>query len=122
LGLLATGDQYGHRFRLTEPRQVMEVAVLAIGVLNVVIALPNRCRGQDRNGIAPHEAHQLPAPLREFLFRSYDGLCCGPNQAARFVGFLQCRGAPGDEGWSRNGLSSSKTSCTPTRTNSTSSA
>src|SRR6185437_5084290 len=101
--------------------------------------VPRRPAGASRDSL-----RCPPVVPRRAAGASRDSLHCPTSHRRRFVGFpplrfghvsvtlrseslvcgrdLQCRGAPGDEGWSRRGLSSSKTSCTPTRTNSTSSA
>jgi len=109
LGLLAARYEYGNRLRLPEPRYVVKITVLPVRVLDIVIAVPDRCGGQNGNRVAAHEARQLAAPACKLVPR--DGL-------DRF----QCSGTSGGPGWSRRGPSSSNTSCTPIRTNSTSSA
>ncbi len=111
LRLFPAGNQDCNRFGLAEARQIEEVAVLTVRVLDVVVTVTNRCRGQDGDRVAAHLLDELAAPAGEFVSTN------GGH------GWFQCSGASGgSEGWSRNGSSSSNTSCTPTRTNSTSSA
>ena len=135
-GLLAARHQHGDRLRLAEAGQVVKVAVLAIGVLDVVVALPHRRRRQDRDGVAPHQAHQLAAAAREFFTADYlgfgqqfggaAGACARARRRAGCADFLayvacQCNRPSCGLDSPRRGSSSSNTSCTPTRTNSTSS-
>src|SRR6202011_5452804 len=109
LGVLAARYQHGHGLRLPESRYVVKVTVLPVRILDIVIAVPDRCSGQNCDGVAAHETRQLAAPACKLV--PGDGL----------DGF-QCSGTLGGPGWSRRGPSSSNTSCTPIRTNSTSSA
>ena len=67
LALRTTGNQHGHRLGLTEARQIMEIAVLAIGELDVVVAHRYRCSRDDRNRVAPHRLHELTAATRKFI-------------------------------------------------------
>ncbi len=116
--------QHGDGFGLCKSCDVPEVAVLPKVVLDVVVAVANRGGRQDSDRVASHQPHELTATAREFIpsdgFDELGGLraLCG------LVGLrdLQCSAASGGGGWSRSGSSSSNTSCTPTRTNSTSSA
>src|SRR5207302_8152053 len=102
-GLRPPGHQHGHGLRLAEAGEVMEVAVLAVGILDVVVPLPHRGRRQNGDRVASHQAHELAAPARELLSRHRTSA-------------PQCSGA------ADGAASSSNKSCTPTRTNSTSSA
>src|ERR1700730_13132375 len=55
----------GVRFR--KSAQVVEVAVLPIGVLDVAVAMAYGCRRQDRDGVLADHAHELAPPARELL-------------------------------------------------------
>src|SRR6185437_16728763 len=116
-----------HRLRLVEAGQIMEVTVLPVRVLDVVVAVAHRRRGQDGDGIAPHDLQQRPPAACELGAKVLSARARGSRDRWRRApggGSMadQCRGAPGDEGRSLRGSSSSKMTCTLTRTNSTSSA
>ena len=72
--LLAPGNQHGHRLGLGETGQIEEVAVLPVGVLDVVVAHAHRCGGNDGDGIAAHQLHQLAAAAGEFVTSEWRGL------------------------------------------------
>jgi hypothetical protein len=65
----ASRDQHRHRLGLAETGEVLEVAVLAIGIFDVVIAVPYRRGGQHRDRVAPHQTHQLAAAARKLVSR-----------------------------------------------------
>ena len=69
--LRPTRHQHRHRLGLGKAREVMKVAVLSVGMLDVVVApLHGRC-GNDRDRVATHRLHQLPTAPRKFV--STDG-------------------------------------------------
>ena len=61
--------RYEHRdgVRFRESAQVVEVAILPIGVLDVAVAMAHGCRRQDRDGVLADHAHELAPPARELL-------------------------------------------------------
>ena len=67
LRVLAAGDEHRDRLRLAESGQIEEVAVLPVGVLDVVVAVPHRRRGHDRDAVLAHDAHELAPAARELL-------------------------------------------------------
>ncbi len=118
VGLFPPRNEDRDRLRLRKAGHVPEVAVLAIGVFDIVVAVAHRSGREDRDGVATHQPHQLATAARELSARyGLHGL-----HEFRWRGRLQCRAASGGGGWSRSGASSSNISCTPTLTNSTSSA
>ncbi len=67
LGLGPARHQHGHRLGFCEAGQVVEVAVLAVGVLDVVVAQAHRGGRQHGDGVTPHQLHQRPAAVRELV-------------------------------------------------------
>ena len=67
LPLRPAGNQHGDGLRLGEGGQVVEVAVGAVVVLDVVVAHAHRGSRQDRDRVAPHVPHQQAAPPRELI-------------------------------------------------------
>ena len=65
LALRPAGNEHGNRVRLGEGRQVIEVAVGAVVVLDVVVAHPHRRGRQDRDRVAPQVPHQQAPPPGE---------------------------------------------------------
>ncbi len=69
----------------------MEVAVLAVGVFDVVVAVADRGRRQHGDRIAPHQTHQLAAAARELVSghearaRQCSGAALGPGDGAAGV-------------------------------------
>ena len=59
--------QYRHGVGLGETGQVVEVAVLAVGVQDVPVTQPGLGCRQDGHRALAHHAHQLPAPAEEFV-------------------------------------------------------
>jgi hypothetical protein len=68
LGLLASGNQHRHSLGLVETRQVVEVAVGAIVVVDVAVALLLGRGRQDRDGALAHGLHQVPAAAGVLVF------------------------------------------------------
>ncbi|MCY1269762.1 hypothetical protein D9M70_182700 [compost metagenome] len=66
LAMLAAGDQHQHRFRLGKAAEVLEVAVLAVDVLDVAVADMHGRGGQDGNAVGFHLRHQRLAPAGVF--------------------------------------------------------
>jgi len=62
----AARQQNGDRFGFGKTRQVMKLTILTIGVFDVGIAMPDRCRRQDRNPLLADHTHELAATAREF--------------------------------------------------------
>ena len=67
LGLRPPRNQHRHGLGFRKSGQVIEVAVLAIGVLHVVIAMTHRRCRQDRDRFPAHHAHQLAPPAGELV-------------------------------------------------------
>ena len=67
LGMRATWREYRHGIGLGKAAQVIELAVLAIRVLDVTVAVAHRRGGQHGDGVLTDHAHELPAAAREFL-------------------------------------------------------
>ena len=66
-GGLTPGHQNRDRLGLAKPGEIEEVAVLAVGVLDIVVAhLHRRCR-HDGDGVATHDAGELPPAACEFV-------------------------------------------------------
>ena len=59
--------QHRNRIRFRKAGQVVEVAVLPIGILDVAVAMAHRRRRQDRDRILADHAHELAPPARELL-------------------------------------------------------
>ena len=55
------------RLRLTETVREVKVAVLAVRVLDVAVAVADRCGGQDRDRIASHLPHQQAPAAGELI-------------------------------------------------------
>ena len=108
LALRAPGHQRQHRFGFTETGQVVEIAVLAKGVVGIVVAQAFGGRGHDDDRIAAGHAHQLLAPA--------DMLVAANHQCRHRLVAAAGRRAVGP------GSSSACSSKTPTRTNSSTSA
>ncbi|MCY1397965.1 hypothetical protein D9M71_129890 [compost metagenome] len=72
LAMLAAGDQGHHRFRLGEAGEVLEVAVLAVNVLDIAVADVHRRRRQDGDAVGLHLLHQRLAPTGVFRLRDTD--------------------------------------------------
>ncbi|MNM82310.1 hypothetical protein D3C81_943370 [compost metagenome] len=68
----AAGDQHHHRFRLGEAGEVLEVAVLAVDVLDIAVADVHRRRRQDGDAVGLHLLHQRLAPTGVFRLRDTD--------------------------------------------------
>ena len=66
LAVLAAGYQNGDGLRLREPREVVEIAVLSIGIVDVPVAQPDGRRRQNRDCALAHDPHQLFASLGKF--------------------------------------------------------
>ncbi|MCY1418430.1 hypothetical protein D9M71_339890 [compost metagenome] len=62
LAMLAPWNQSNHRLGLREAAEVLEVAVLAVHVLDVAVADGNRGGGQDGDAVGDHLRHQRLAP------------------------------------------------------------
>ena len=67
LGMRTARHQHRHGIGLGKAAQVIELAVLAIGVLDVAVAMAHRGGGQDGDGVLADHAHELPPAAREFL-------------------------------------------------------
>ncbi len=67
LSVVAPRHQHQHRFRLEETAEIEEVAVLAVGVLDIAIADALRCRRQDGDIALADHFHQLVAAALEFV-------------------------------------------------------
>ncbi len=65
----ATGDQGDHRLRLGETGEVLEVAVLAVDMLDITVADVHRRRRQNGDAVGFHQLHQRLAPTGVFRFR-----------------------------------------------------
>src|SRR3546814_13873608 len=63
------GHQHNHRLRLGEAAEVLEVAVLAVDVLDVAVADGNGGGGQDCDAVGFHLRHQGLAATAVFRFR-----------------------------------------------------
>ena len=72
-GLLATGNQHRHCLGLVEAREVVEIAVRPIVVMDVAVALTLGRRGDDGDGALAHELHELLAAARVFVFAQGHG-------------------------------------------------
>jgi len=82
LGLLAPRDEHGDGLGLAEAGEIVEVAVLAVGVFDVVIAVPDGRRRHDHDRGATDDPHELAPAPGEFVARDARG------------GGLQCSGSP----------------------------
>ncbi len=117
--------QHRHSLRFSKTGQVLEVAVLPVGVLDIIVAGAGGRGRHDGDAVAPHQPRQLPATARVF---GIGGLqFAGPCHHRRRTGLPLCgfQCSTSRRAWrggSRKGCSWSYSSCTPTRTNSTSSA
>ena len=72
LAVLAAGHQHNHRFRFGEAAQVLEVAVLAVDVLDVTVADGYRSRRQDGDAVGFHLRHERLAAPGVFRFGDMD--------------------------------------------------
>ncbi len=70
LAMLAPGNQRDHRFRLGEAGEVLEVAVLAVDMLDIAVADVHRRRRQNGDAVGFHLLHQRLASTG--VFRSGD--------------------------------------------------
>ncbi|MCY1402311.1 hypothetical protein D9M71_174490 [compost metagenome] len=64
--MLAARDQSDHRLGLGEAAEVLEVAVLAVHMLDVAVADGNRGGGQDGDAVGFHLRHQRLASTGVF--------------------------------------------------------
>src|SRR5690606_19174277 len=100
LAMLAVRNQHCYRFRLGEAGQVLEIAVLAVGVFRVAVTDMDRGGWQDGDTVGFHLRHQRLAAAGIFLLADIHGL------------FSQCSDAGGWSGaWSVgwHSLNSSRT-------------
>jgi hypothetical protein len=67
LGVRAARHQHRHGIGLGKAAQVIELAVLAIGVLDVAVAVAHRCRRQHGDRVLADHAHELAPAARELL-------------------------------------------------------
>ena len=67
LGVDPSRHQNRDGFRLGKAGQIVEMAVLPVGVLDVAIAVTHRRRRKNRDRILADHAHELPAAARELL-------------------------------------------------------
>ena len=111
LGLRTAGHQNRNGIGLGKAAQIVELAVLAIGVGDVAVAVAHRSGRENGDRVLTDHAHELAAAARELLAIH--------AEACRLVQPL--RGRVGYTCW-RSGNSSSNTTCAATRMNSTSSA
>ncbi|MNI58844.1 hypothetical protein D3C73_1139740 [compost metagenome] len=64
--MLAPRDQRDNRLRLREAAQVLEIAVLAVDVLDIAVANGDCGSRQDGNAVGDHLRHQRLAPTGIF--------------------------------------------------------
>ncbi|MNQ79739.1 hypothetical protein D3C85_946920 [compost metagenome] len=83
LAMFATGNQRDHRLRLGEAGEVLEVAVLAVDMLDVAIADVHRRRRQDGDAVGFHLRHQRLAPTGVFRLGDADHGQAGSTSIAK---------------------------------------
>ncbi|MCY1530646.1 hypothetical protein D9M68_658420 [compost metagenome] len=72
LAMLTTRNQRDHRLRLGKPGEVLEVAVLAVYMLDIAVADVHRRRRQDGDAVGFHLRHQRLAPTGVFRLGDAD--------------------------------------------------
>ena len=72
LAVLATGHQHDHRFGLGETAQVLEIAVLAVNMLDIAVADGHGGGRQDRDAVGFHLRHERLAAPGVFRFGDMD--------------------------------------------------
>jgi hypothetical protein len=65
--LRAARHEHGDGLGLAKPRQIIEVAVLAVDVQSIAAAHALGRRGENGDAARADELHQVLAPAREFL-------------------------------------------------------
>ena len=89
LALRSPRHQHRDRLRFGETGEVVEVAVLPIGVLDVVVAQMHGRSGDDGDGIAPHLAHQRTSAPGIFLAADRRGRLSGTRRGGHRIGTAQ---------------------------------
>ena len=67
LGLRTSGHQHRDGLGLGKSAQIVKLAVLSVGVLDVAVAVAHRGGGQHGDRVLADHAHELPAAARELL-------------------------------------------------------
>ena len=70
--MATAGNQHQHRFRLGKAAEVLEVAVLAVDMLDITVADVHRRRRQDGDAVGFHLRHQRLAPPGVFRLGDAD--------------------------------------------------
>ena len=66
-GLRTARHQHRDGIRLGKAAQIVEMAVLAVGVLDIAVAVAHRGRRQNRDRVLADHAHELAPAARELL-------------------------------------------------------
>ena len=86
LALRSPRHQHRDRLRFGETGEVVEVAVLPVGVLDVVVAQMHGRRGDDGDGVASHLAHQRTPAAGVFLAADRRGRFSGSRRGGHRIG------------------------------------
>ena len=66
-GLRTSRHQHRHGVGLGKSAQIVKMAVLPVGILDIAVAMADGRRGQNGNGVFADHAHELAAAARELL-------------------------------------------------------
>ncbi len=66
--VLASWDQYQHRFRLAKPGQILKITVLTKRVQYIPVTNTFRRRRYNRNAVRSHQFHQLAATIGKIFY------------------------------------------------------